>query len=478
MIMKYLLFFCLWLTLLYPGSAVAVEHFAFRTLKTKISKLLDTAVDVVVSDKDIDLHAAYDSRKDLPDGSGFIVDENGYIFTNCHVIDSAEKIDIVLRDGGKYTAKVVGKDQRSDIALLKIDVDVKLPVVEFPDLNHKIEVLDPIIVIGNPCGFGKTVTCGAISCERRDLSPQMAELGKGGDLVSYVQIDASVNYGNSGGPVFNQDGKMIGMVTVFIPDSKIAFIIPHTALKRALDDFMKSGKLNLSWIGISVGSVFNAEVSAALGLVNTSGCVIKEVESNSPAAIAGICVNDILLSVNRESVSNGSNVEYMLSSLPIGETIPVRVRRVGKDIEFKIKVASKNDDTLSHNKTEEVKKKIEISEEKVEGIGVGVADLTEERRQYYDIPYDINGVLVVSVANAQSEMSAGNVVMMVNQTVISSVADLRNAMKRLVNSKAKSFALYVYDTYRQEKKFYVAFKLCYHSSAKDDAAFRQKTRRL
>jgi serine protease Do len=250
---------------------------------------------------------------------------------------------------------------------------------------------------------------------------------------------------------------------------------------------MKSGKLNLSWIGISLGSVFGAEVSAALGLDNSSGCVIKEVESNSPAANAGIQVNDILLSINREKITHDVNLEYMLSSLPIGETIPIKIRRGGKNMEFNIKVGYKNDDIQIANSVDEIKKKIEIPSEKVDGISVEVADLTEERRQYYDIPYDVNGVLVVSVANAQSEMSAGNLIMMVNQTAVSSVLDLRNAMKKLIAAKAKSFALYVYDPHRQEKNFYIAFKLFYSTPGtipgatkpgviKDNPALRQKAK--
>jgi serine protease Do len=441
---------------------IAVDKTAYGIVKSKLSKLLDATVDVIVSNRMTDSQGIIDgNKKDLSDGSGFIVGENGYIFTNSHVIDSAEKIEIVLKDGSKYVAKVVGKDERSDIALLKIDVDIKLPVVEFADSDSHIEVLDPVVIVGNPLGFGKTVTCGVVSCEKRDLSPQMAELGKGGDLVSYVQIDASVNYGNSGGPVFNVDGKMVGMVTVFIPDSRIAFIIPHNVLKRAFDDFVKSGRLNRSWIGISVGPVFSADVSIALGLGKFRGCLVREVESNSPATMAGIQVNDILLSINKENLTKDMNLEYTLSSLPIGDVIPVKVRRAGNDMMLSVKVSSVSDDSLPVSFQNTHKSKIEVLSEKVDGLSVEVADLTDDRRRYYDIPSDINGILVTNVGNVQSEMSVGNLITMVNQTVVSSVEDLRRAMKKLIAAKAGSFALYIYDPYRQEKNFYVAFKLRY-----------------
>ena len=220
-------------------------------IKGGVERLMGKVVDVIVADK-----SGENSENRSSNGTGFIIYEDGYIVTNWHVIDSSEQIKIVTSDGNEYIAKVIGKDEHYDVALLKIELDsnVKLPAVKFAD-SDKIEVSDPVITIGNPFGLGKTVTAGIISYKGRNLSDQISELGENGHLVSYIQTDAAVNYGNSGGPLFSANGEVIGMITVFVSDglrsTGINFAIPSNILLKVISQLKTFGRMQRSWLGIS-----------------------------------------------------------------------------------------------------------------------------------------------------------------------------------------------------------------------------------
>lgn len=449
------------------------------SVKGGIHRLIDTVVDVIVSNKNPDSLQAENNKKDSSDGAGFIIDENGLIVTNCHVIETADIIKIVLYDGSVYIAKVIGKDEHSDIALLKIDADIKLPYVKFAD-SELVEIGEPVLAIGNPYGFGKTVTSGIISYKNRNLSSQIAELGTGGDLVSYLQTDAAVNYGNSGGPLFTYAGEVVGMITVFLADGMrstgINFAIPANILKRTIEQLKNYGKITRSWIGIVLNPLTKEAADILLG--GRFGCDIVKIEKKSPAENAGIRVNDILISINDENITENTNLEYMLNTLPIGRVIPIQIIRDGIEMKFSITVGFKNEEDLSANSDEEVQSKKEIPFERVEGINVGVTDLTPEFRKYFDIPEGIGGVLISNVENVLSEMSVGNLIFRVNRTMVSSVAQLKNALKEVITSKEKRVVLYIYDHNRKQKRFYVVLKLAYknepEAEKKPSSSFNKK----
>ena len=432
------------------------------SVKGGIHRLIDTVVDVIISDKNGNNSQGDGAKRESSDGAGFIIDENGLIVTNCHVIDTADIIKIVLYDGSAYIAKVVGKDERSDIALLKIDADIKLPYAKFAD-SDVVDICEPVLAIGNPYGFGKTVTAGIISYKNRNLSSQISELGTGGDLVSYLQTDAAVNYGNSGGPLFTYNGEVVGMITVFLSDGMrntgINFAIPSNILKRSIEQLKVYGKITRSWIGVALNPL-NKEAADIL-LKGRFGCDIVKVERGSPAETAGIQANDILVSINGENITENTNLEYMLNTLPIGNVIPVQVMRAGVEMRFHVKVESKKEEESSANTDDESQKRKEIPVEKVDGINVGVTDLTPELRKAFDIPEGINGVLISSVEITPSEMSVGNLILNVNQTKVSSVLELRAALKKVIDAKDTKVAIYIYDNYRKQKQFYVVFRLVY-----------------
>jgi serine protease Do len=432
-----------------PGLAV----------KKGIPRLINMVVDVIVSDKNLADDYRGSDRKESSDGTGFIIDENGYIVTNYHVISSTDKIKIVLYDGSEYMAKVIGKDERSDIALLKIDVDTKLPFVQFADFD-KVEVGDPVIAIGNPFGFGKTVTSGIVSCKGRNLSSQIAELGAGGDLVYYLQTDAAVNYGNSGGPLFSYNAEVVGMITVFFSDGMhntgINFAIPSNTLKKVIKELKDHGKMQRSWLGISVFPL-NKKAARVLGLGKQYGCVITKVENNSPAAMAGIQTGDILTALNDESISENTNLEFMLNTLPIGKVIPIQIMRHKVGMKFSVTVGIRNDEDFYLNQ-EDVSEKKEISCEKIDGLEIGVTELTPELRKSFDINDGISGVMV-SYVGQRNDIAIGNVILAVNQISVANIAALKSELKKISESsemaKDKELAFYVFDPQTRKSDYVV-----------------------
>jgi serine protease Do len=417
-----------------------------NSVKGGIPRLIKTVVNVVVSDKNFPDEYRGESAdgKESSDGSGFIIDENGYIVTNCHVIDSADKIKIVLYDGSECIARVIGRDERSDIALLKIDVDVKLPFVLFAD-SDKVEVGDPVIAIGNPFGFGQTVTSGIVSFKGRNLSSQIAELGAGGDLVSYLQTDAAVNKGNSGGPLFTYNGEVVGMITVFFSDgvqsTGINFAIPSNTLIKVIKELREHGKMQRSWLGF-VTIPLKENVARALGIKEQAYVVISKIEANSPASTAGLRIGDIVSSVNNEIISRKTSPDFM-QSLPIGKVVPIQIVRDGREMKFSIMVGTRNDDEPSFYADAE---KTEIPYEKINEIGIGVTDLTQNLRKNFDISDSVNGVMISYLGSLQgNDLNIGNVIITVNQINIFTVEDLKTQLHELRHRGRKEIALYIYD---------------------------------
>ena len=377
-----------------------------------IQSLMNTVVDIIVPDKDTD----NSKTRKISDGAGFIIHESGYIVTNCHVIENVEKIKVVIYDGTAYTATVIGKDDRSDIALLKIDTKKKLPVISWGD-SDKVEVCDRVLAIGNPFGFGKTVTAGIISYKNRNLSNQIAEIGANGDLVSYLQTDAAINHGNSGGPLFSVSGQLIGMMTIFWGDDI------HSTER--------------SWLGINAEPL-ERDVAIALGLDNI-GYSIKSVEPNSPAHRACLQAGDVIIALNNEAISEDTNFEYLLNNLPIGEVIPIKVLKQGGITTFSVTVEAKQD-VESAKETQESCP--ELKYELIDGTAIGVAELTNELRNFFNIPSSVDGVIVGYVGDS-SLLSVGDVITRIGQASVSSVSDVKAKMKSLPQTR-NTVAFYVF----------------------------------
>ncbi len=223
-------------------------------------------------------------------GSGFIIDPSGYIVTNNHVVENATKVTVVFQDGSKHPAKIIGRDPKTDLALLKIDAPQPLPYVTWGDSNAA-QVGDWVLAVGNPFGLGGTVSSGIISARGRDIHA--------GPYDDFLQIDASINRGNSGGPTFNLDGKVIGINTaIYSPNGGsvgIGFAIPSSLAKPVIDQLRAHGKVERGWLGVQIQGV-TPEIAKSLGLPKAEGALVADVNPDGPAAKSGIKQGDVILS--------------------------------------------------------------------------------------------------------------------------------------------------------------------------------------
>lgn len=422
-------------------------------IKGGVKPLMDTVVDVVVADKNDE-----NSENKFSNGTGFIIYEDGYIATNWHVIDSSDQIKIVTSDGNEYNAKVIGKDESYDVALLKIDLDqnVKLSAVKFAD-SDKIEVCDPVIAIGNPFGLGKTVTSGIISYKGRNLSGQISESKENSHLVSYIQTDAAVNYGNSGGPLFSENGEVIGMITVFVLDGMhstgINFAIPSNILQKVIKQLKEFGKTKKSWLGISTRRMSTEASKLLIG--SNVGYYITKISEKSPAASTEIRVGDIILSINGETISDNTNMEFLLSDLPIGKVVPIQIMRDGEKRMLSITAESYNDEDISFMEDDDNSGK-DVPYEKINGLDLGLTNLTKELREIFKIPSNESGVLVSFVGD-NIRISVGNLIKKVDRFEIKNLDDLRSALVATLKRKKKidRVVMYVNDPLVKKSSYVV-----------------------
>lgn len=363
------------------------------------------------------------------DGSGFIVDPDGFVVTNCHVIDGASAVDVVLYDGSRYSARIVGSDSNSDIALLKIDLDAsrggeggigktagfagattstaqafgatasvsasktgsasnssasangnpKFRSVTFADSDEAYMTM-PVYAVGYPFGFGMSATSGIISQKKNGLSDY-------GINIPLLQTDARINYGNSGGPLFTNDGRVIGMVTVFVAEGSqntgLGFAIPSNLLQRNIEQLKLYGKLRKSWVGF-LAIPLDREVVSALGLGDHHAFAVVSVEKGSPADEAGMCPGDLVLSINGEDMRPDTNLKYILKNLPIDEVIQIVAVRSKQEMVFDLKVGIKNDEVDSSIEEPENSGDQHISYQEIDCLSIGVADLTNKLRDHFE----------------------------------------------------------------------------------------------
>src|SRR5438067_3397427 len=257
-------------------------------------------------------------------GSGFIIDPAGYVVTNNHVVGEAAKVEVTLQDNSKYTARIVGRDSRTDIAVLQIKADKPLPYVSFGDSNVA-QIGDWVIAVGNPFGLGGSVTTGIISARGRDIHA--------GQFDDFLQIDAPINRGNSGGPTFNLNGEVIGINTaIYSPNGGsvgIGFAIPANEAKPVLAALREHGKVNRGWIGVQIQPV-TPEIANSLGLSDARGTLVTAVQANGPAAKAKMEQGDVILSFNGQDVAETRELPRIVAATPAGKPVDVVVWREGE----------------------------------------------------------------------------------------------------------------------------------------------------
>ncbi len=358
-------------------------------------------------------------------GSGVIVRATGVVVTNNHVVGDADEIRVVLNDKREYAAKVLGKDDRSDLAVLQLQgVKENLPALDLSDSDN-IEVGDMVLAIGNPFGVGQTVTSGIVSA----LGRSSVELA---GYRSFIQTDAAINPGNSGGPLITSDGRLIGVNTAIYSQSGgsigIGFAIPSNMARTVLASILKQGKVVHAWFG-ATGKTVTADLAKNLGLPRPQGVVITRVAANSPAARAGIKSGDVVRKVNGHAAGEVEELQYLLASMPIGTTTTLDITRDG--VEQSVRMTLEGPPEIPARTPTILQGHQPLQ-------GVTVANLNpafaEELGRSYNEPEVVITKISPNTYAAQVGTQPGDVILAVNKTDIKTVQDLVDALKVPVES--------------------------------------------
>lgn len=371
-------------------------------------------------------------------GSGFIISKDGYIVTNNHVIAEADEITINLSDDTKATAEVIGTDKKTDLALLKIEVNRNLPYVEFGD-SDDARVGDWVIAIGNPFGLGGSVSAGIISARARDINA--------GPFDDFIQTDAAINKGNSGGPLFDTDGNVIGINTaIFSPSGGnvgIGFAMPSALAEPVIKQLRTNGRVQRGWLGVKIQTV-TEEIAEGLGLRKASGALVAEVTPNSPAAEAGIQVGDVILSFNGKDIATMRKLPRIVADTDIGKTVKSHVWRNGKKETLNVKVGEFKEDE-QQKIAEKPKKEPQNTIQSEKHLGMKLATVNEELAKKFKLNTINEGVIVISVDRGSDAASKGirrgDVIISANQQSLDSVKDLHKIIDRAKDKKRSSILL-------------------------------------
>lgn len=371
-------------------------------------------------------------------GTGFIISKDGFIVTNNHVIEKADDIEINLEDGEKYEAKIIGKDPKTDLALLKIDAERDFPFVEFGDSENS-EIGDWVIAIGNPFGLGHTVTAGIISAKGRILGI--------GNYDDFIQTDAPINPGNSGGPLFNLKGEVVGVNTAIIARGQgLGFSIPVNLTKHVIDQIKDSGRVVRGWLGISIQKV-TPEIADVIGVKDGEGVLVADVMDKSPAQTGGLLRGDIILEFNGEKIEEVSDLTGKVALTPPGEISRLKIIRDKKIQEIRLKIGEFPEDEKVATKVDEPKAKF----------GLVVVDITPKIANRLNLD-STDGVIVNSVSRGSAAGEAGfkrgDIILEINRVKVKNVDEYN---KRLEDIGEGNSALFLIK--RGETTVYIGLKI-------------------
>ena len=345
-------------------------------------------------------------------GTGFIIDPAGWIVTNYHVAGKADSITVTLTDGRKLKAKMVGGDEKTDLALLKVESDKALPYVEFGDAS-KVKVGQPVMAVGNPFGLGGTVTTGIVSARGRDIHS--------GPFDDYIQTDAAINRGNSGGPLFGMDGKVIGINTaIFSPTGGsigLGFAIPSSLAEPVIGQLKTSGKVERGLLGVQIQPV-STEIAESLSLGSEKGALVAQVQPDSPAMAAGIKSGDVIKSVDGKEVESIRDVTRTISAMKPGTSVKLGLWRDGKDMTVTAKVGDQKEEAGI------VKASADQGDAKKEPLsyGVSLAPISKEARAELKLDDTVKGAVIAAVEPGspadEQGLKAGDVLQQVGKDAV------------------------------------------------------------
>jgi serine protease Do len=350
-------------------------------------------------------------------GSGFIVSKDGAILTNNHVVSQADEIQVELSDGRKFKAEVVGKDERTDIAVIKIKGGGDLPYASLGD-SGKIRPGDWVMAIGNPFGLEHTVTVGVVSAMGRRLG--------GGPYAKFIQTDASINPGNSGGPLFNLKGEVIGINTmIYAGGQGIGFAIPINLAKDLMPQLLTKGSVTRGWLGVSIQEI-TPELAKAFKLKNEKGALIADVFTGSPAHDAGFKRGDVVVEFNGKKVKEPYDLSMLVGRAKRGDKVKVKVLREGKDVELKVKIGTMDEDKLAAKEPS----RFGAERGKADVLGLVVKQISPSEATRLDLPADYKGIVITRVepgsSSERSEVRSGDVLLEVNGKKVETVSEYRN----------------------------------------------------
>src|SRR5665648_1154322 len=354
-------------------------------------------------------------------GSGFIINQEGYIITNEHVVHNADNIKVTLSDGREFTGEVIGSDVTSDMAIVKIKAD-NLPLVALGD-SDTLRVGEIVVAIGNPYGLQQTVTMGVVSAKDRSIP-----VGTDGHVYKdFIQTDAAINPGNSGGPLLNTKGEVVGINTAIIPFAQgIGFAIPINIPKKNIDDLIKLGKVIRPWLGVYIQKL-TPEITKQFDLPeDAKGVLVGDVVKDSPAEVAGIKRGDVISKVNNEEVGSPEELQDKIRSIKVGENANIEISRNGKTISFIVKIA----EMPTEQGTEEIPKAKTFSVQ----TGLKVEIVTSEVAKELGLP-QVQGLVITEVIPGSSAddmgLQRGDVILEANRTEVSSIDEWDGVISKL-----------------------------------------------
>jgi serine protease Do len=366
-------------------------------------------------------------------GSAVVISKDGYLLTNNHVVDNADEVKVTLNDGREFTAKVVGKDPKTDIAVVKIDAK-DLPAIPIAD-SEQIEVGDLVLAVGNPFGVGQTVTMGMVSATGR------GNLGL--DYEDFIQTDAAINPGNSGGALVDAEGRLIGINTAILSRSGgnqgIGFAVPSNLARNVMEGLIKDGRVVRSFMGVNIQNL-TPVLAKEFGLKDeASGVVVSDVTDKSPAEKAGLKTGDVILEFNGKPVRDSRHLRLQVAQTAPGETVPVKILRDGKNRTLEVTVKEMpGSEVASTGRNSGAD-----SSESLQGVTVG--DLNGAAREQFKIPSTVKGVIVMAVepdsAAFEAGLREGDVIQEINRKPVTSADE---AVRMTENLQDKTLLLRVW----------------------------------
>ena len=378
-------------------------------------------------------------RRAVSAGSGFIIDKAGYVVTNNHVIDSSKKITITLPDKREFTAKLVGTDPSTDIALLKINSDKPLPSVDFGD-DKRLRVGDWVVAVGNPFGLSNSVTAGIVSSIGRNID------GSSQAYTNFIQIDAPINRGNSGGPTFDIHGAVVGVNTaIYSPTGGsvgIGFAIPSNLAKPVIAELKEHGKVERGWLGVRIQEVTD-DIAEGLGMKSTAGALVAGVTDKGPAAEAGIQAGDVIVEFDGQKVEAMHELPRLVADEPIGKEVPVKVVRKGEEKTITVKPGKLEDGAKTAAADAPDGAPAEPPAKAIAGpLGLTLSDLSPDAREKFGIKDSVVGVVVTEIepgsAAAEKRLQPGDVIVEVAQQAVKTPDDVQKRIDDLKKDGRKS----------------------------------------